>query len=1547
MSHAPQSDWRGGRSQAESNVSKRVSRWFASLCALLLLGLLVWYLVQPFLYVSDTTFVMTVGVSGSDRLTTPPIEYHQETLDALGELPSFLGAFELETAASVRGLESQTREWISERSPDLAEDKTVLVVFVSAHGVVLDGNPYLLCGDYSIQRDSGRCSLQELLDEIAAVPAKLKLVVLDTGRLTSDARMGMLVNDFPRRVAREVERRGDPSLWVLCGNAPGERSSTDFAARRSTIGSLLTRALQGYADLEEEGGQADGKVSLSELYQYVLKTCHARSVDAAGRQTPVLLNNSSSPIPADAVADLALLNLAPSWQEELEGPAESADAPAEGDEETAAAAGEGAAEADAAAESDGASDESAESTAEAASDPSDSGDDPTTASDAAVADGVDAENESEFVARARRAWELRDALAQANWSPAIFAPQLWRAQEALLVDWEHRLRSGSAYRQRELNTLLNQATRRFEELLAAFDGRVPVERNDSFIGDRLINTWLRLEANPARRSGYLAAPGSPQAAAVKAYQKHLYRASDYVAWHSRACLGAENRLAEFDSISSLLDQLESFSRLIDADSQSNVTQLQSAASALQTAADDLERRFRQLAARAASTISDARSQRRAADLLSVPVLDAPTRMSLLAALESLPPGAETGVSQLGPISKEALAAPTLSIPTPQLARILEAIRLQQGLARLVDPAAAEQLEASIREVSGATDFSDRLADDIHGIGALLSSAYASFANDIRVEAGGGLSARDRLAMRVIDPRDVETSNPQSWDLATAVVPLPAAAVPKSQLQIARIDPFKLDLAEWQELRIDARAVGTEQDDLTAQLEFDGEWLEIRSGPRNEAVAPASSLRALLRPDQTASFVLSVRAKRERSANRQRIPLNVLVTDGVKLRDERQVDLTLPPPNVIDLVVRREGLSYEQHETATPDRIQVRPFPNRTTTYEFALRNRSERPRTVDVELLAIRRLRNATWAPGLIFETEALTSQLFDAGSQRVRSGVTVVAKREGQSLPADSEEWVPIEFGVEEPPAEDENAEEQPPKEPEAAPRHDISHGLACRITDPKTNKRWIKWIEVVPQLPSDFLEAEVRYDVRSEQIVARVRPSNSPSSGAADRPLSEILPGGLAEEAMMVRLHGVGNAQFGEINLDNPEVTLQAPAPPDGEPRFVELDVDGWPRAFGFSVVCSRTEDTVGRAQRRNRRAIRIKRIGLDGDATIYVTDPKLLEVVEPPAEGEAPPVPVLLPNDRIVRFRDRRELLRFWFEFQVDAPATAFVRRSGDDSVVLWRGSDNRQLDFYSDRQKFAWVTEVKSGWLKIESQVSDYRVQMSPEGRKDVPIEVEANLNLAGRSQATDRVTVLLDGQGPQLRRFTTVPPARSKVPIGDKIRVSLEFSDASGVEKLQYAFNPDGKLDTPVEITGAQVFKDGDRARMTFDLETTELKPGRWVLVGKAFDGLGNDFNLEPSSFAIVEPPPVVPPKLEITGVILLGSTDKKVAGAEVLLKQGETVVQKQTTGPDGVFRFQDLEEGTYDIAASARRRGFLYKSETPAVNAEPVPAKPLTIAVTD
>jgi hypothetical protein len=247
-------------------------------------------LVFPPLYHPNAQLVFLTGAD-YHPLRAPPAAYALEDFGALESLDKVLDRHGAEPGPLLLG-QMRSAGAMRTLSEDLSgstpESAGALIVYVDGHGVSDNGTAYLLCRNYDPSNPvAGRYRLHDLLHQLSGSAAAVKLLILDTGRIEADPRMGMLINEFPRLLQQEVEQTGDQNLWVLTSNAILERSHVSPALERSVFGYFVALGLRGAADLN-----ADKAIDVDELYRYVRANVSAwvRTATAGHEtQTPLLL----------------------------------------------------------------------------------------------------------------------------------------------------------------------------------------------------------------------------------------------------------------------------------------------------------------------------------------------------------------------------------------------------------------------------------------------------------------------------------------------------------------------------------------------------------------------------------------------------------------------------------------------------------------------------------------------------------------------------------------------------------------------------------------------------------------------------------------------------------------------------------------------------------------------------------------------------------------------------------------------------------------------------------------------------------------------------------------------------------------------------------------------------------------------------------------------------------------------------------------------------------------------------------------------------------
>ena len=211
-----------------------------------------------------------------------------------------------------------------------------------------------------------------------------------------------------------------------------------------------------------------------------------------------------------------------------------------------------------------------------------------------------------------------------------------------------------------------------------------------------------------------------------------------------------------------------------------------------------------------------------------------------------------------------------------------------------------------------------------------------------------------------------------------------------------------------------------------------------------------------------------------------------------------IQCSRPKPNEVDLYVDRIDPPARARRFGR-NGTELRPLVNRTSYFRILLANLSGQDKEIDV---ALYRIPESDWTPGRLVDEYGepfadIRSWLFQTGNKRLLPDIEPVAKT-GQSmkLPADAR---PREVDLSPPAVPAADAGESPPVEP---PRVAVTNGLACVITNiANPSERWVKWIEVNPLTPRDYVEPHVAYDVDLEEITIDVRGIDADGDGQPDQ--------------------------------------------------------------------------------------------------------------------------------------------------------------------------------------------------------------------------------------------------------------------------------------------------------------------------------------------------------------------------------------------------------------------------------------------------------------
>ena len=211
-----------------------------------------------------------------------------------GQIEEQTGALSYQSNALINGLRNAFSQ--SNMLPGGPEGNT-LAVFLTAHGLVHRGEPYLLMGDSVahdpdswVAADAVFRTILETLEQESGRLGKARVVVfLDVARSGSVWDWGKFEEDFNVGCRNVLRKLGTDRIAVIASGDLGQRSWCDPRAGNSLFVEALVQAFTGSADLNR-----DGRVTVGEIAEFLREqvSLKAKSIwDAA--QHPTLLTEEA------------------------------------------------------------------------------------------------------------------------------------------------------------------------------------------------------------------------------------------------------------------------------------------------------------------------------------------------------------------------------------------------------------------------------------------------------------------------------------------------------------------------------------------------------------------------------------------------------------------------------------------------------------------------------------------------------------------------------------------------------------------------------------------------------------------------------------------------------------------------------------------------------------------------------------------------------------------------------------------------------------------------------------------------------------------------------------------------------------------------------------------------------------------------------------------------------------------------------------------------------------------------------------------------------
>ncbi len=189
--------------------------------------------------------------------------------------------------------------------PASVGDGDRLLIYFAGHGIAQDGDDgpegFVVPADAAVGDPSGLLSMVQLHDDLAALPCRHLLLVLDccfAGSFRWAATRGFLPSPVTLYRKRFERFLADPA-WQVLTSASDDQTALDTLESgglgtrgavegHSPFASALIDGLRGAADRPGPDGQPDGVVTATELYLHLRDVVELETLDLGMRQTPGL-----------------------------------------------------------------------------------------------------------------------------------------------------------------------------------------------------------------------------------------------------------------------------------------------------------------------------------------------------------------------------------------------------------------------------------------------------------------------------------------------------------------------------------------------------------------------------------------------------------------------------------------------------------------------------------------------------------------------------------------------------------------------------------------------------------------------------------------------------------------------------------------------------------------------------------------------------------------------------------------------------------------------------------------------------------------------------------------------------------------------------------------------------------------------------------------------------------------------------------------------------------------------------------------------------------
>ncbi len=425
---------------------------------------------------------------------------------------------------------------------------------------------------------------------------------------------------------------------------------------------------------------------------------------------------------------------------------------------------------------------------------------------------------------------------------------------------------------------------------------------------------------------------------------------------------------------------------------------------------------------------------------------------------------------------------------------------------------------------------------------------------------------------------------------------------------------------------------------------------------------------------------------------------------------------------------------------------VEPYPNRTGTLRWSLRNNSTDMQHVRLAIYTIDAETNAL--PEYVLPTRSVAELLRTLPPHEL--AVEVAPIEVPAAEPGTQQSPGPVLF-----PQQDDSKQPVP-----------MQGGLIVALSDETSGLTQLQQVRFRPQRPRRFVDARVDYERSNGRVTIQVEAKRE-LTGTGRFP-AEGIP-------VMARLAGAVARPLparttGRLTPGSPHAALTLLAEPGSDHR-VELDVAGWPRAFVFEIVD-------GAPSLLRKPAIRMT---VPSAGAVYQT----AEVIPVSVEVDVPAAGFVTAEDR--------------FEIGVD---TNHDRRLEGETTVRVDRDRHVAVDWLGTAPDGSTQFHVDVGDFELLLPTNGLRNQWaSLRGRVAVAGEPEV---------WGDAVPLVFDSALPQLKNVELRPGPTAVIGEPVVLLADADDAGLSGVSQVEVGFDPDrtGRFDGSAEPVTAVPLKDG-------------------------------------------------------------------------------------------------------------------------------------------